>query len=203
MYLNNKLIDHGICNGTIGVITKTINADNVEVTFPTNGNIIKLNVQKISSNFDINGSRASRYQFPLQNAFALTVHKTQGITLPHATVNIDENMFAPGQAYVAMSRAPSWNQLDIHSFDNNSIKIDKDVIAEYRRLNLISQNGLKSLTNKIKKKKINLNLLVSRSTSSLSFRNPQTCLQRKQIIWSRASKLIKNCTTHVNPGSQS
>ena len=109
MYLNNKLIDHGICNGTIGIITKTINANNIEVTFPTNSNIIKLNVQKIFTNFNINSTRASRYQFPLQNAFTLMVHKTQGITLPHSIVNIDKNMFALGQAYVAMSRVPSWN----------------------------------------------------------------------------------------------
>src|SRR5438046_1363567 len=39
----------------------------------------------------------SRHQFPLQNAFALTVHKTQELTLPHVTLTIDQNMFAPGQ----------------------------------------------------------------------------------------------------------
>ena len=33
-----KLFEHGICNGTIGVITKVIDDDNVEITFPTNGN---------------------------------------------------------------------------------------------------------------------------------------------------------------------
>jgi len=55
----------------------------------------------------VNGNPASRYQFPLQNSFALTVHKTQGLTLPKITVSVDQDMFAPGQAYVAMSRAPS------------------------------------------------------------------------------------------------
>jgi hypothetical protein len=144
MFLNNKLIEHGICNGTIGVITKVINEDNVEVTFPTNGNITKVNVRKITTCFEVNGAHASRYQFPLQNAFALTAHKTQGVTLPHTTLTIDKNMFAPGQIYVAMSRAPSWDQLDIISFDFDCLKVDKDIVAEYRRLNLIHQNGLRS-----------------------------------------------------------
>ena len=87
--------EHGICNGTIGVITKVIDDDNVEITFPTNGNIIKMNVQKITINFEINSTHVLRCQFPLQNAFALTTHKTQGMTLPHVTVTltIDENMW--------------------------------------------------------------------------------------------------------------
>ena len=73
--------------------------------------------------FEVNGIHASRQQFSLQNAFALTVHKTQGLTLPHVTANIDENMFAEGQVYVAMSRASSWNSLSILSFDFDQIKI--------------------------------------------------------------------------------
>src|SRR5215213_5530104 len=112
MFLNNKLFDHNICNGTIGVITKVFDENIIEVTFPTQNNILKVNVQKMNAHFNINGVPASRYQFPLQNAFALTVHKTQGLTLPHATVSVDENMFATGQIYVATSRAPSWDSLD-------------------------------------------------------------------------------------------
>ena len=42
---------------------------------------------------------ASRSQFPIQNAFALTVHKTQCLTLPHTSLTVDENMFAAGQVY--------------------------------------------------------------------------------------------------------
>jgi len=47
------------------------------------------------------------------------VHKTQGITLPHATMTIDENMFVPGQAYVAMSKT----LIEPIRFDINSIKM--------------------------------------------------------------------------------
>ena len=60
----------------IGVITKVIDDDNVEIIFPTNGNIIKMNIQKITINFEINGTHALKCQFQLQNAFA----KTQGMT---------------------------------------------------------------------------------------------------------------------------
>src|SRR5438876_50322 len=80
-----------------------------------------------------------------QNAFALTIHKTQGLTLPHSTLTIDENMFAAGQIYVAMSRAPSWDSLDIFDFDFDALKVDKNVINEYKRLKLLNQKGLKEM----------------------------------------------------------
>ena len=84
-YLNNKLFEHNIYNGTIGIITKIIDDNNVEVTFPITE---KINVQKTTSYFNINGIPASRSQSPNQNAFALTVHKTQDITLSHTKVKL-------------------------------------------------------------------------------------------------------------------
>ena len=111
MFLNNKMFDENICNGTVGVITKLVNDENVEVTFPTFDSIVKIMVQKETSYFEIDGERASRKQFSLQNAFSLTVHKTQDLTLPHITVSINENIFAEGQAYVALSRANSLENL--------------------------------------------------------------------------------------------
>jgi len=45
----------------------------------------------------------NRHQFPLQNAFALTVHKTQSLTLPEVSLNLDQQIFSAGQAYVALS----------------------------------------------------------------------------------------------------
>ena len=143
MFLNNKLFQHGICNGTIGVITKVFDDDNVEVAFPTHENIVKINVQREITYFSINGIPASRMQFPIQNAFALTVHKTQSLTLPHSTVSVDGNMFAMGQIYMAMSRTPLWDSIDMLSFDFDCVKVDKNVIEEYRRLNFLSQKGLK------------------------------------------------------------
>ena len=93
-----------------------MNDENVEVTFPTFDSIVKVMVQKVTSYFEIDGKRASRKQFLLQKAFSLTVHKMQGLTLPHVTISIDGNIFAEVRAYVALSRTSSLENLRILEF---------------------------------------------------------------------------------------
>ncbi|GBC38079.1 PIF1-like helicase domain-containing protein [Rhizophagus irregularis DAOM 181602=DAOM 197198] len=134
MFLTNKLFNEQLCNGSIGVVTKLINENQVEVAFPINNGINQVIVEKITTYFNLHGASAQRTQFPLQNAFALTVHKTQGLTLPHVTVSLDEQMFAHGQSYVAISRATSWENLEIQSFDPNAIKVDDAMLSELNRL---------------------------------------------------------------------
>src|SRR6266511_6369194 len=96
------------------MITRLVDDENVEVTFLRFDSVVKIVVQKETSYFEIDGKRASRKQFPLQDAFSLTVHKTQGLTLPHVTISIDENIFAKGQAYVTLSRVGSLENLLAH-----------------------------------------------------------------------------------------
>jgi ATP-dependent exoDNAse (exonuclease V) alpha subunit len=54
-------------------------------------------------------------------------------------------MFAVGQVYVAMSRATSWETIDMLSFDFEQIKILNAAIKEYHRLSQVHSAGLQSL----------------------------------------------------------
>lgn len=72
---------------------------------------------------------ASRTQLPLQLAWALTVHRVQGMTLPAASIALNRSVFQQGQAYVAVSRVRSQHQLHISSLDLSVFKADAKVIA--------------------------------------------------------------------------
>ena len=52
-------------------------------------------------------------QFPLRLAYAVTIHKSQGLTLPEVYIDFDHGMFAHGQAYVAFSRATTLEGLEL------------------------------------------------------------------------------------------
>lgn len=46
----------------------------------------------------------SRTQFPLSLSWAVTIHRVQGLSLDRGVIDLSRSVFAPGQAYVALSR---------------------------------------------------------------------------------------------------
>ena len=54
---------------------------------------------------------------PLTLAWAITIHKSQGMTLQHATVDIGEKEFASGLSFVALSHCKTFHGLRIQPFD--------------------------------------------------------------------------------------
>ena len=101
-----------------------------------------IEIQPEVNYFTINGNHTSRRQFPIQNCYALTVHKTQGLTLNNASVSWDDQMFSAGQAYTALNRCPKWNDIQIMALDRNAFMTDPDVVREYNRLEEMARTPL-------------------------------------------------------------
>jgi ATP-dependent DNA helicase PIF1 len=57
-----------------------------------------------SRQFEYKGVSCSRTQFPLRLAYAMTVHKSQGLTLSRAVLNLNRREHSLGLSYVAVSR---------------------------------------------------------------------------------------------------
>lgn len=93
-----------------------------------------LELHRTTSSFTKNGVEYRRFQLPIMEAYALTVHKVQGLSLNSITMALSKSMFADGQGYVALSRATSPEQLFLTELDFGAIKADPEAIAEYRRL---------------------------------------------------------------------
>ncbi|GAX73971.1 hypothetical protein CEUSTIGMA_g1421.t1 [Chlamydomonas eustigma] len=74
-----------------------------------------------------------RVQIPLKLAWALTIHKCQGLTLDLVQVSL-KDCFAQGQAYVALSRARSLEGLQILDLDSSCVRTDPAVSDFYAAL---------------------------------------------------------------------
>ena len=127
-------------NGTIGFIKDFIKADNddieaILIATPSGDITLRRSVwHKIKLNHQgqqIEDETRFFSQFPLQLAWATTIHKAQGMTFESTYVDLGNNgAFSVGQTYVALSRVRSINDLflkqEIHKQD---IILDKDVDA--------------------------------------------------------------------------
>ena len=101
------------------------------------GNISESTWQLLNENFQNRTTDLS-----LQNAFALTAHKTQSVTLPQTSLYLHNQMFAPDQSYVALSRCQSWNDIQILSLSPDTFLVDERIKKEYDRLEQISNQIL-------------------------------------------------------------
>jgi hypothetical protein len=124
-------------NGKIGMISKISN-DEVEVTFSDSPKPIKVETYEWQNiKYTLNQATneieekvvGTFTQFPVKLAWAITVHKSQGLTFTKAIIDIG-NAFAPGQVYVALSRLKSLNGLILSSAINvNSLNVDENITA--------------------------------------------------------------------------
>ena len=113
-------------NGTRGVVTGFDDEDDLPIVTLDNGEEYVVEYAEYTrveykGKKEVGGRVA---QIPLILAYALTIHKSQGMTLEEYSVDC-KNMFAPGQMYVAFSRAKTPEGLHIKNFDPNLIKAIK------------------------------------------------------------------------------
>ena len=109
-------------NGTIGTVT-TLTQDLLEVRLE-NGEIHEVEPEKWSNikySFDektnkiIETELGSFTQYPVKLAWALTIHKSQGLTFNNVIIDLGRGAFTGGQTYVALSRGRSFEGLTLRS----------------------------------------------------------------------------------------
>ena len=80
--------------------------------------------------------QATRSQFPLTLAWAVTIHKCQGFTLSEIVIDMThvKGKFKPGEPYVAFSRVRTLEKLHIINYTQSQIHVSEHVEKEMKRL---------------------------------------------------------------------
>jgi ATP-dependent DNA helicase PIF1 len=141
MLIVNIDVKKGLVNGSRGVITNfheyvTISSNGQEkikyipiVKFHDTEIIIKQHSYEIR---DRNNIIAHIIQIPLKLAYAVTVHKSQGMTLDSAIIDL-KGVFEYGQAYVAISRVRDVNNLFIKNVTKSTFKAHPKALEFYAK----------------------------------------------------------------------
>lgn len=132
MFLKNNF-NKGYVNGTLGEI-KGFKNTGVPIVETTDGKKIEAEpeVWLLEEEGDI---KAEIRQIPLRLAWAITVHKSQGMTLDMAEIDLG-NAFEEGMGYVALSRVKSLDGIKLKSFNKTSLKVSEkaaELDKEFKR----------------------------------------------------------------------
>lgn len=132
-------------NGTLGVV-RGLKEDCVQVELPFSPSRAVVDVHPATwdsfqyrwheESVSISKVAVGQYvQIPLMLAWATTIHKSQGKTIDSVEVDFDEGTFAPGQAYVALSRCRDIENLRFtRPIRKSDVQIDPEIIRFYEEL---------------------------------------------------------------------
>ncbi|KAK3918910.1 ATP-dependent DNA helicase [Frankliniella fusca] len=116
MLRSNLWTEGGLVNGCVGYVVDIVYCAEIDEDSPAiimvkfdsyygptleNGCVPIIRIVK---SWTVNNIHCTRLQFPLTLAYAITVHKSQGLTLSRAVLHFDSAEIMPGIFYVAMSR---------------------------------------------------------------------------------------------------
>jgi hypothetical protein len=137
MFTRNDSEESAYYNGKLATVTN-ISGDNITVSMAGSGVMYTLKrshwenkkYKVNTATKELEDEVVGTYeQFPVKLAWAITVHKSQGLTFDRAIIDVGQ-AFADGQVYVALSRLRSLEGLILHTkVDPSIVSTDKQIVS--------------------------------------------------------------------------
>lgn len=140
----------GFANGTRGRVIE-FDGDSPIVKLQSNGKMIK--VEPHIWRYEEDGrERATVSQLPLRLAWAITIHKSQGMSLDSALIDLSR-AFTYGMGYVALSRVRSIEGLYLSGINNRALQLHPEIHIFDKKIRAIS-NALAEEVGEVPEQKI-------------------------------------------------
>lgn len=123
MFVQNSR-EQGYVNGTIGEVIDFEEGYPVVQTKDDKRYIARPGSWSVENN---GKALATIEQVPLKLAWAVTIHKSQGMTLSHAFMDLSQ-VFVAGQGYVALSRVQSLEGLHLGGLDEKALEVHPEIL---------------------------------------------------------------------------
>lgn len=138
MFTKNNLKE-GFANGTLGTVVEFDKSSGRPVVKTRSGTLI--NVEPMDWVVEEDGkAKGSITQYPLRLAWAITVHKSQGMTLDEAVMDL-RKVFEYGQGYVALSRVRSLKGLHILGWNERALEVHPEILIQDESFHIASDEA--------------------------------------------------------------
>lgn len=141
MFVKNNF-DGGYVNGTLGRVV-----DFDEDGFPIVKTLAGKNITATPASWSIEdgGEIIARVkQIPLRLAWAITVHKSQGMSLDAAEMDLSKS-FAPGMGYVALSRVRTLRGIRLMGINKIALQVDERIVEKNAEFQTLSRDAVKDI----------------------------------------------------------
>jgi ATP-dependent exoDNAse (exonuclease V) alpha subunit len=138
MFVKNNY-EKGYLNGSMGKILN-FDKEGLPLVRLVNGSELKAEPEEWRIEDETGKLLVSYNQVPLRLAWAITVHKSQGMTLDSALMDLGRT-FERGQGYVALSRVKSLDGLKLLDFNHTTLQVDSLALRADQRFQELSQES--------------------------------------------------------------
>jgi len=192
IFIKNN-IEKDFVNGTTGVVVDF--EGDMPLVKLSSGRVIKVEEEDWIIENDEGEKLATVSQIPLRLAWAITIHKSQGMTLDSAQIDLSKT-FEVGQGYVALSRVKNIEGLRLLGLNSMALRVDPLILRIDEPIKKASQRAIEKIESYSPKEleKAHLNFIrgLGGLTSFIHIKE-----ERKQLRAEKLSQMDKSKPTHI------